>query len=98
MVMFDSMKMPNTFEGTVNGFCCKVALIFGVNNLKKLFSSVFIKSALSLPKLHEFIVTLSTLTVPSVMKTVMFSMSTVKAKFKSTRVMLVAKSYVVALV
>jgi hypothetical protein len=41
---------------------------------------------------------LSTLTVPSVMKTVILLTSTVKANFKSIRVMLVAKSYVVALV
>ena len=98
MVRFDSMKMPKTFDGTVNGCNYKAALIFGVNNLKKLFSSVFINSALSLPKLHEFTVTLSTLTVPRVMKTVMLLTSTVKAKFKSTRVMLAAKSCVVALV
>ncbi len=98
MVKFDSMKIPNTFEGTVNGCSCRAALILGVNNLKKLFSSVFIKIVLSLPKLHELMETLSTLTVPSVMKTVILLTSTVKANFKSIRVMLVAKSYVVALV
>ena len=64
----------------------------GVKILKKLFSSVFKRRALNLPKVHEFTVILSTLVVPSCALIVMLLISTVNENVVSTRVMLVASS------
>lgn len=68
----------------------------GVNKRKKLFSSVLRRIALSLPKVHEFTVILSTLVVPSCALIVMLLTRTVNENEVSTRVMLVANSCVVA--
>jgi len=69
--------------------------MIGVKILKKLFSSVFKSRALNLPKVHEFTVILSTLVVPSCALIVMLLISTVNENVVSTRVMLVASSWVV---